>query len=147
MINFIKTLFFHYKKKYGYLSQEFNDSQMSSLSQNIPNKQSDEIVPNVSKYEASKYIFPSYEAFEKACYAFIEEEQAKESETGQVSKRPRRSVQSVDKTEVRKERVGKVRNVHSQKTSKGNAKRTLRKPSAQGNKVGRRKLPPSVRGL
>ena len=93
MINFIKTLFFACKKKYGYLSQEFNDSQVQALSKNIPNKQGNTPMPNVSKYEANKYIFPTYEAFEKACHAFIKEKEAEEraNKTKKSVRRPRKT--------------------------------------------------------
>ena len=144
MIQFIKTILFAIKKRYGYYAQELGDSEMQEVQKRVCNKHSTLDLSHM-QYGGNKYIFPSYEAFEKACKAFIEEEKTKESE--QVSTRPRRSVQPVDKTEVRKERISKVRNLHSPKTSKGDAKRTLRKPSTQSNKVGRRKLPPSVRGL
>lgn len=96
---------------------------------------------NVSQMQGRE--FPSEEAIQKVIQAYQEE--IKDSE--QISKRTRHSVQSVDKNQVRKKRASKVRDLHSTKTSKGDAKRTLRKPSTQSNKVGRRKLPPTVRGL
>lgn len=136
MIQFIKTILFAIKKKYGYYAQELGDSQMSSLSQGVQNKQSDSPVSNVP-------IFPSEGTIQKVIKAYQEE--IKKSE--QIGKRTRRSVQSMDKTEVRKERASKVRDVQPSKTNKGDAKRTLRKSSTQSNKVGRRKLPPAVRGL
>lgn len=96
---------------------------------------------NVSQMQGRE--FPSEEAIQKVIKAYQEEIK----ETEQIGKRTRRSVQSMDKNKVRKEWASKVRDMQPNKTNKGDAKRALRKPSTQSNKVGRRKLPPSVRGL
>jgi len=162
-MNFIKVFIYYLKKKYGYLSQEFGDSEMQKVQQRVQDQYGNTHLHTVSDGKTLKVyksfesfskgekeikpIFPSYEGTEKTVKAFVEEEKSKESETGKVSKRPRRSVQSMDTPQVRKERISKVRNLHSPKASEGDAKRTLRQPSTQSNKVGRRKLPPSVRGL
>lgn len=94
MIQFIKTILFAIKKKYGYYAQELGDSELQKVQQRVQNKQSDSSVSNV-QYEKNKYIFPSYEAFEKACYAFIEEEKERERHTTKRKKTAKRTKKNV----------------------------------------------------
>lgn len=91
-MNFIKVFIYYLKKKYGYYAQELGDSELQKVQQGVQNKHTNEKVFEV-QYEANKYIFPSYEAFEKACKAFIEEEKSKE--TNIPNKRRKKNVGSV----------------------------------------------------
>lgn len=102
-MNFIKVFIYYLKKKYGYLAQRFTKEEVSEVSKGVQDQQSNTALSNV-QYEKNKYIFPSYEAFEKACYAFIEEEKERERHTNKYPKRT-----------IKRKTDGKVRTLRKQK--------------------------------
>jgi len=114
-MQFIRTILFAIKKRYGYYAQELSDSQVQALSKNIPNKQSDEAVPIVLQFEGQTYWFPNKEklknnvptgdtSLERCIQAYVEEEKAGERNT---TKRKKRT--------VKRKTDGKVRTLRKQK--------------------------------